>query len=229
MRCPGLGLSHCRPPPPPWAWADLSLSLSLPHTHTPTFSLWCAYARNVRNVRLKGKQAADININIQSCFMFRRCSALPWLWPEPGRITLCVRAALIGACCRCCCRCRSTPGPHPVHSANHVCGYTPFRLRLDNISAINVGGQNEIAVFVDPDNGDSGSRDHGSGWWCKHVIRHATGRPEPACVLAETGRLPLEATVGPCGRLPESHVERRSAQRLTARSPGRGELGAEIR
>lgn len=52
-----------------------------------------------------------------------------------------------------------------VLSANHVCGYTPFRLRLDNISAINVGGQNEIAVFVDPDNGDSGSRDHGSGWW----------------------------------------------------------------
>ena len=57
-----------------------------------------------------------------------------------------------------------------VLAANHVCGYTPFRLRLDNITAVRFGergaaGDNEIAVFVDPDNGDDGARDHGSGWW----------------------------------------------------------------
>ena len=47
----------------------------------------------------------------------------------------------------------------------HNCGYTPFRVRLDNITTVKVGTQNTIAVFVDPDNGDTGSRDHGSGWW----------------------------------------------------------------
>lgn len=52
-----------------------------------------------------------------------------------------------------------------VLSANHVCGYTPFRLRLDNISAVKYGSPTVLAVYVDPDNGDSGSRDHGSGWW----------------------------------------------------------------
>jgi beta-galactosidase/beta-glucuronidase len=52
-----------------------------------------------------------------------------------------------------------------VLSAQHVCGYTPFRVRLDNITALKVGAANEVAVFVDPDNGDSGSNDHGSGWW----------------------------------------------------------------
>ena len=51
------------------------------------------------------------------------------------------------------------------YASNHECGYTPFRVRLDNITAINVGGENTIAVFVDPDNGDSGGKDHGSGWW----------------------------------------------------------------
>lgn len=50
-------------------------------------------------------------------------------------------------------------------AAKHDCGYTPFRVRLDNITTIKMGGANEIAVFVDPDNGDTGARDHGSGWW----------------------------------------------------------------
>ena len=50
-------------------------------------------------------------------------------------------------------------------AASHDCGYTPFRLRLDNITAVKYGTSNVIAVFVDPDNGDSGGRDHGSGWW----------------------------------------------------------------
>ncbi len=51
--------------------------------------------------------------------------------------------------------------------ATHDCGYTPFRVRLDNISSVAYGGNsnNTIAVFVDPDNGDEGGRRHGSGWW----------------------------------------------------------------
>jgi len=49
--------------------------------------------------------------------------------------------------------------------ASPDCGYTPFRIRLDNITSIKIGGSNEITVFVDPDNGDSGGRTHGSGWW----------------------------------------------------------------
>ena len=43
---------------------------------------------------------------------------------------------------------------------NHVCGYTPFRIHLTNLRA-----ENLLAVFVDPDNGDVGGRDHASGWW----------------------------------------------------------------
>ena len=50
-------------------------------------------------------------------------------------------------------------------AATHDCGYTPFRVRLDNITNVKVGGKNVVAVFVDPDNGDTGGRDHGSGWW----------------------------------------------------------------
>jgi beta-galactosidase len=48
--------------------------------------------------------------------------------------------------------------------ANHVCGYTPFRVPLDspNFGETN---QNTIAVFVDPDNGDAGGPSKGSGWW----------------------------------------------------------------
>ena len=42
----------------------------------------------------------------------------------------------------------------------------PFRVRLDNITAIRLGGStNVVAVYVDPDNGDRGGRTHGSGWW----------------------------------------------------------------
>jgi hypothetical protein len=47
----------------------------------------------------------------------------------------------------------------------HSCGYTPFRVRLDNITSVKTGSPTVIAVFVDPDNGDEGARDHGSGWW----------------------------------------------------------------
>ena len=43
---------------------------------------------------------------------------------------------------------------------NHVCGYTPFRLRLDTIPSIiqnyHLDKSNSITVFVDPDNGDEG-------------------------------------------------------------------------
>jgi beta-galactosidase/beta-glucuronidase len=48
---------------------------------------------------------------------------------------------------------------------NHVCGYTPFRLRLDNLTFVNVGSPTVVAVFCDPNNGDEGGRDRGSGWW----------------------------------------------------------------
>ena len=50
--------------------------------------------------------------------------------------------------------------------AFHDCGYTPFRIRLDNLTSLKYGKEaNLLAVFVDPDNGDEGGRDHGSGWW----------------------------------------------------------------
>lgn len=42
---------------------------------------------------------------------------------------------------------------------SHECGYTPFRVRLDNVSAVKVGEENVLAVFVDPDNGDEGECD----------------------------------------------------------------------
>lgn len=50
-------------------------------------------------------------------------------------------------------------------ATNHVCGYTPFRLRLDNITSVEYGSPTELAIFVDPDNGDYGGRTHASGWW----------------------------------------------------------------
>ena len=44
----------------------------------------------------------------------------------------------------------------------------PFRVRLDNLTAVRLGGStNVLAVYVDPDNGDRGGRAHGSGWWCE--------------------------------------------------------------
>ena len=52
-----------------------------------------------------------------------------------------------------------------VLSGRHSCGYTPFRVRLDNITSVEAGKPTTIAIFVDPDNGDEGARDHGSGWW----------------------------------------------------------------
>ena len=50
-------------------------------------------------------------------------------------------------------------------AAGHICGYTPFRLRLDNITSVRYGTPTVMAVYVDPDNGDGGDRSHGSGWW----------------------------------------------------------------
>ena len=35
-------------------------------------------------------------------------------------------------------------------AATHDCGYTPFRLRLDNITSVKFGDKTTIAVFVDP-------------------------------------------------------------------------------
>ena len=59
-----------------------------------------------------------------------------------------------------------------VQVAHHACGYTPFRVRLDNLTSITFGESstsrappNVITVFVDPDNGDEGVRAKGSGWW----------------------------------------------------------------
>jgi len=51
--------------------------------------------------------------------------------------------------------------------AEHDCGYTPFRVRLDNTSALRFGdgAPNLVSVFVDPDNGDEGGAERGSGWW----------------------------------------------------------------
>ena len=92
----------------------------------------------------------------------------------------------------------------------HSCGYTPFRVRLDNITSVKAGSPATIAVFVDPDNGDegkwrkrrpfshisvqdpyskllklsgvsrTGARDHGSGWWCVLSWRN----PFPPSALA---------------------------------------------
>lgn len=45
---------------------------------------------------------------------------------------------------------------------SHDCGYTPFNVPLRIGKGDNV---HTIAVFVDPDNGDKGGPDHGSGWW----------------------------------------------------------------
>lgn len=47
---------------------------------------------------------------------------------------------------------------------NHVCGYTPFRIELEP-DLLRSGEKQIVAVFVDPDNGDSGGISRGSGWW----------------------------------------------------------------
>jgi len=65
--------------------------------------------------------------------------------------------------------CQTTVWVNGVLSANHVCGYTPFRLRLDNISVVKYGSPTEIAIFIDPDNGDGGGQEKGSGWWYEGV------------------------------------------------------------
>lgn len=52
-----------------------------------------------------------------------------------------------------------------VLATSHDCGYTPFRLRLDNITGVQHDEPTVVAVFVDPDNGDIGGQERGSGWW----------------------------------------------------------------
>lgn len=57
----------------------------------------------------------------------------------------------------------------------HECGYTSFRVRLDNETSLQPAGKtNSLTVFVDPDNGDQGGRDSGSGWWYEGggIYRH---------------------------------------------------------
>jgi len=69
------------------------------------------------------------------------------------------------------------------YAGSHPSGYTPFRIRIDRLvvlpasmAAGNNNGNNSsssnsstnnnvIAVFVDPNNGDGGKYDRGSGWW----------------------------------------------------------------
>ena len=46
----------------------------------------------------------------------------------------------------------------------HDCGYTGFSVRLDNQPAL-TAGENVVAVWVDPNDGDQGGKDHASGWW----------------------------------------------------------------
>lgn len=60
--------------------------------------------------------------------------------------------------------------------ANHVCGYTPFRVDLPSEILSNDINQQTIAVYVDPDNGDGGGRARGSGWWYEGggLYRHVT-------------------------------------------------------
>ena len=71
----------------------------------------------------------------------------------------------------------------------HASGYTPFRLRLDNITSIKAAEKNAIAVFVDPDNGDGGGRDHGSGWWYEGggLYRHVNLVKASKLHIAEDG------------------------------------------
>ena len=69
--------------------------------------------------------------------------------------------------------CGSTEGPfrnttvwiNGALAAQHDCGYTPFRVRLDNLTSVAYGAKSTVAVYVDPDNGDLGGRESGSGWW----------------------------------------------------------------
>ncbi|KAL1520787.1 hypothetical protein AB1Y20_022351 [Prymnesium parvum] len=76
-----------------------------------------------------------------------------------------------------------------VRVGSHSCGYTPFRVRLDNLTSVAVGGENTIAVFVDPDNGDEGGRDHGSGWWYEGggLYRHVSLVRAPRLHVAQDG------------------------------------------
>jgi len=81
--------------------------------------------------------------------------------------------------------------------AYHDSGYLPFRVRLDNVSSIKYGDEdtNEIAVFVDPDNGDEGARSHGSGWYVisshhyqqqqqhTHAHTHTGGMRVEVCIV----------------------------------------------
>lgn len=95
-----------------------------------------------------------------------------------------------------------------VHAASHSCGYTPFRLRLDNLSAISWGEINQIAILVDPDNGRGGGVDRGSGWWYEGggLYREVWMVRAPRLHFAQDGlfaasSLPLHSLPSPKGRV----------------------------
>jgi beta-galactosidase/beta-glucuronidase len=71
----------------------------------------------------------------------------------------------------------------------HASGYTPFRLRLDNITSIKMTGKNVITTFIDPDNGDSGGQEKGSGWWYEGggLYRHVNMVKANKLHIAEDG------------------------------------------
>ena len=103
--------------------------------------------------------------------------------------------------------------------ATHACGYTPFRVRLDNVTAVRIGGPNSIAVFVDPDNGDEGARDHGSGWWYEGggLYRHVTlVRASPVHVEQDGLFAHSDLTWGPDGSATSAAVHARVSLTNTA-------------
>ena len=59
----------------------------------------------------------------------------------------------------------STVYVNGVNVSYHICGYTGFQVQLEASLLDTSGGENTIAVFVDPDNGNQGGERHGSGWW----------------------------------------------------------------
>lgn len=101
--------------------------------------------------------------------------------------------------------------------AYHSCGYTPFRVRLDNLTALRVGASsdatpNVLSVFVDPDNGAEGARTHGSGWWYEggglyrsaHLVRTDVVHLEQDGLFAYSNLSWSSATSAPPAALPGS-------------------------
>ncbi len=87
--------------------------------------------------------------------------------------------------------------------SSHECGYTPFRVRLDNITGLHVGAAtpNVVTVFVDPDNGDEGGQDHGSGWWCvslaRRILQRTRARLKHNCVSPQPAAARAAAAAPP--------------------------------